>query len=83
MLTEIIGSPDSGWILSHHNAFSPQDNFGYPGNYPDLTYLDAVGSPDGRPAGAALKTRGFFIKHELRHLRLGILQVPRYISCDA
>lgn len=44
------------WV--HHNSFSPQRQFGYPGNYPDMTWLDAVGSDDGRAAGTAMRYIG-------------------------
>ncbi|NLH15395.1 MAG: hypothetical protein GX455_02340 [Phycisphaerae bacterium] len=37
-----------------HNSHSPQREFGNPSKYPDNPYLDAIGSPDGRPAGNAL-----------------------------
>lgn len=43
---------DSIYVV--HNSFSPQKEFGSPGDYPDMTWLDAVGSPDGRAAGAAM-----------------------------
>jgi len=35
-------------ILTHHNSQSPQNDFGYPGSYPDDVTLDVVNSPDGR-----------------------------------
>jgi len=40
------------WIT--HNAMSPQHTFGSPADYPDTSWLDAVGRPDGRPAGQAM-----------------------------
>jgi hypothetical protein len=40
------------WIT--HNAMSPQHAFGSPADYPDISWLDAVGSPDGRAAGKAM-----------------------------
>ena len=43
------------WI---HNTFSPQKEFGENEDYPDRLDLDAIGSPDGRPAGAAIHFHG-------------------------
>jgi hypothetical protein len=43
-----------GIVYIIHNAFSPQRVYGDPTDYPDTTWLDAVGSPDGRPAGSAI-----------------------------
>jgi RHS repeat-associated protein len=44
------------WLV--HNSMSPQHDFGRPGEYPDVTWLDAVGSSDGRPAGRAIRFIG-------------------------
>ena len=43
-------------ILEIHNASSPSkyNLYGSPSDYPDAPNLDAVGSPDGRAAGAAM-----------------------------
>jgi hypothetical protein len=43
-----------GTIYAHHNMFSPQSDYGYPGYYPDYIWLDAVGSEDGTPSGRAI-----------------------------
>jgi len=55
---DIVAHGDFGMrmdaIYIHHNMFSPQREFGYPGNYPDMTWLDAVGSADGTPTGNAI-----------------------------
>jgi len=47
------------WVI--HNMASPQRDFGDPGAYPDAPWLDAVGSPDGRPAGAAIRYIGYSV----------------------
>ena len=49
------GLQDFLGIYDIHNSHSPQTEFGPPGNYPDDTSLDAVGSVDGRPAGEAIR----------------------------
>jgi hypothetical protein len=41
-------------ITDIHNSHSRQRDFGNPSNYPDNPALDAIGSPDGRPAGNAI-----------------------------
>ena len=43
---------DSIYVV--HNSFSPQKEFGDPGDYPDMTWLDAVGTPDGRATSAVI-----------------------------
>ena len=51
-----LGMHPSVWAI--HNMFSPQRDFGKSSSYPDMTWLDAVGSLDGRPAGAAIQYIG-------------------------
>ena len=43
---------DSIYVV--HNGFSPQKEYGSPGDYPDMTWLDAVGTPDGRATSAVI-----------------------------
>jgi hypothetical protein len=64
-MQDIMAHGDYGMAMRNsdvfiiHNMFSPQREFGWDASkYPDLTWLDAVGSPDGRPAGKAIRFIG-------------------------
>ena len=47
-----------GGISYFHNQYSPQEpKWGSVRTYPDNPMLDAIGTPDGRPAGNALHYR--------------------------
>jgi hypothetical protein len=48
------GIYDDGNVWSTHNSLSPQKTLGDPSHYPDDVGLDAVGGPNGRPAGLAM-----------------------------
>jgi len=48
-----------GEITWPHNAFSPQTGLADPAGAPDDPNLDASGSDDGRPAGAAIQFRRY------------------------
>jgi hypothetical protein len=50
------------YVESIHNQYSPQWEFGSPSDYPDNPALDAIESPDGRPAGQAIRLRRVVIR---------------------
>ena len=61
-------------LLEGHNASSPQHSFGDPTwAYPDAVGLDAVGSSDGRAAGAAMHyfTDGSGMQHDYAIFKRG------------
>ena len=52
-----------GGIWSHHNSKSPQRNYGYPGDYPDMPNLDVLNSPDGRASRNFIKFINITTEH--------------------